>query len=365
MRSRLGILSSSAKSWHRGGGRLPATARDAVLARATRLSADAQAVLEAIAVVPQRAEVWLLEALLGPRITLLDECLVSGMVAADGAAVSFRHELARLAIEERIAPHRRVRLHRDVLAALLESDGVEVDAARFAHHAEAADDGRATLEFARSAAQQAAASASHREAAAQYRRALRQSARLDPVERAEMLERFADECHVTAAWPEEEASLLEAIECHRHAGDKLGEGRTIRMLAGAIACKVPDPERVRTTLRQAIEVLKQLPPSLELAQAYLGISSTFLANEEAQPAFEWAQRARSWRTGSATQTSRRGRSGSPARWSGCWGGRRVARNLNAHWRSRVSAASRTVPGSGTWAWSRSPCASGIARESIS
>ena len=274
-----------------GGRRLPATARDAVLARATRLSADAQAVLEAIAVVPQRAEVWLLEALLGPRITLLDECLVSGMVAADGAAVSFRHELARLAIEERIAPHRRVRLHRDVLAALLESDGVEVDAARFAHHAEAADDGRATLEFARSAAQQAAASASHREAAAQYRRALRQSARLDPVERAEMLERFADECHVTAAWPEEEASLLEAIECHRHAGDKLGEGRTIRMLAGAIACKVPDPERVRTTLRQAIEVLKQLPPSLELAQAYLGISSTFLANEEAQPAFEWAQRA--------------------------------------------------------------------------
>lgn len=275
-----------------GGRRLPATARDAVLARATRLSADAQAVLEAIAVVPQRAEVWLLEALLGPRITLLDECLASGMVAADGAAVSFRHELARLAIEERIAPHRRVRLQRDVLAALLESDGVEVDAARLAHHAEAADDGRATLEFARAAARQAAASGSHREAAAQYRRALRQSARLDPVERAEMLERFADECHITAAWPEEEASLREAIDCHRSAGDRLGEGRAIRMLAGAIACKAPDPERVRATMLEAAAVLEQLPPSLELAQTYLGVSATFLANEEAQPAFEWAQRAR-------------------------------------------------------------------------
>ncbi|MDE3133427.1 MAG: AAA family ATPase [Acidobacteriota bacterium] len=275
-----------------GGRRLPATARDAVLARATRLSADAQAVLEAIAIVPQRAEVWLLEALLGPRIALLDECLTCGMVEAEGAAVGFRHELARLAIEERIAPHRRVGLHRAVLAALLESDGADADAARIAHHAEAADDHGATLEFARVAARHAAASGAHREAAAQYRRALRQSARLDSVEHAEMLEQFAAECHVTAAWPEEEASLRDAIECHRRAGDRLGEGRTIRMLAGAIACKAPDPERVRATLLQAVGVLESLPPSLELAQAYLGIASSFLANEDAEPAFAWAERSR-------------------------------------------------------------------------
>ncbi len=282
-----------------GGRRLPATARDAVLARATRLSADAQAVLEAIAVVPQRAEVWLLEALLGPRIALLDDCLASGMVGAEGAAVSFRHELARLAIEERITPHRRVRLHRDVLAALLESEGVDVDAARLAHHAEAAADGKATFQFAHVAAQEAAASGSHREAAAQYRRALRQPARLDPVEHAEMLERFAAECHVTAAWPEEEASLREAIECHRRAGDRLGEGRTIRMLAGAIACKAPDPERVRATLLQAVGVLDQLPPSLERAQAYLGIASSFLTNEDAEPAFAWAERSQALADGLA------------------------------------------------------------------
>ncbi|MDE3132129.1 MAG: AAA family ATPase [Acidobacteriota bacterium] len=275
-----------------GGRRLPATARDAILARATRLSADAQAVLEAIAVVPPRAEVWLLEALLGPRIALLDECLACGMIWADGAAVSFRHELTRVAIEERIAPHRRVGLHRAVLAALLEADGVQVDAARIAHHAEAADDRGATLEFARIAAQQAGASGSHREAAEQYRRALRQSAGLDPAERAEMLERFAAECHVTAAWPEEEASLREAVECHRRLGDRLGEGRTIRMLAGAIACKAPDPERVRATLFQAVEALESLPPSLELARAYLGIASSFLATEDAEPAFAWAERSR-------------------------------------------------------------------------
>ncbi len=55
------------------GHRLPASARDAVLARAMRLSADAQAVFEAIAVIPQFAAVWLLEALLGERLGLLDE----------------------------------------------------------------------------------------------------------------------------------------------------------------------------------------------------------------------------------------------------------------------------------------------------
>jgi len=114
-----------------------------------------------------------------------------------------------------------------------------------------------------------------------------------------MLERFADECHVTAAWPEEEASLLEAIECHRHAGDKLGEGRT-NPYARRRDCV--QGARARTGAHDATAGNRgagAAAASLQLAQAYLGISSTFLANEEAQPAFEWAQRARELAGGSA------------------------------------------------------------------
>ena len=100
--------------------RIPHSVRDAVLARAARLSPDAQALLDAVAIVPQRAELWLLEALGALTGSALEDCLVSGMLRADGPGVVFRHELARLAIEESLPPDRAVELHSAALAALAE-----------------------------------------------------------------------------------------------------------------------------------------------------------------------------------------------------------------------------------------------------
>ena len=48
-----------------GGTDVPPTVRDAVLGRMSRLGASAQAALEAVAVVPPRAEIWLLDEVLG------------------------------------------------------------------------------------------------------------------------------------------------------------------------------------------------------------------------------------------------------------------------------------------------------------
>jgi len=81
---------------------IPSTVRDAVLARAARLSPDARALLDAVAVVPQQAELWLLEAVGPEQFHALGECLNSGMLARQNGSVAFRHELARLAIDESI-----------------------------------------------------------------------------------------------------------------------------------------------------------------------------------------------------------------------------------------------------------------------
>src|SRR5581483_2234978 len=70
---------------------VPATVRDAVLARAARLTPAARTVLDAVAVVPQRAEVWLLEALVEGALDALDECLSSGMLSGQVDGVGFRH----------------------------------------------------------------------------------------------------------------------------------------------------------------------------------------------------------------------------------------------------------------------------------
>src|SRR4051812_9799711 len=85
---------------------IPSTVRDAVLARAARLTPDARAVLETAAILQPQADLWLLEQLAADAIPGLDECLASGMLTKSSDAVAFRHELARLAVEESLDPLR-------------------------------------------------------------------------------------------------------------------------------------------------------------------------------------------------------------------------------------------------------------------
>ena len=74
---------------------VPETVRDAVLARAARLSADARPRLDALSVLPSGADAGLLEALAGPSTELLTDTLASGMLTTQNGVLSFRHELAR------------------------------------------------------------------------------------------------------------------------------------------------------------------------------------------------------------------------------------------------------------------------------
>ena len=102
--------------------RVPPTVRDAVLARAARLTPSARSLLEAAAIVPRRVELWLLEELGQLPPGSLDECLSAGMLVADMDGVAFRHELARLAVEESLAPDILINLNRRALAALSGSE---------------------------------------------------------------------------------------------------------------------------------------------------------------------------------------------------------------------------------------------------
>ena len=59
-----------------GGREIPPTVRDAVLARAARLSATAGGLLGAVSVSQPQAELWLLEALASePQLACLEECV--------------------------------------------------------------------------------------------------------------------------------------------------------------------------------------------------------------------------------------------------------------------------------------------------
>jgi DNA-binding CsgD family transcriptional regulator/tetratricopeptide (TPR) repeat protein len=97
---------------------VPPSARDAVLARAARLSAEAREVLDVAALTGARVEARLLESVTGCPPSVLDELLESGLLVGDGAWVRFRHEIARLAVAHAVAGHRGQVIHGLVLAAL-------------------------------------------------------------------------------------------------------------------------------------------------------------------------------------------------------------------------------------------------------
>src|SRR5689334_11200535 len=92
-------------------GEVPATARDAVLARAAGLSGEARGVLETAALAGGRIDPRLLDA-------AVDEVVTAGLLVGDGPSLRFRHELTRLAVEQSIPAHRTGRIHASILAGL-------------------------------------------------------------------------------------------------------------------------------------------------------------------------------------------------------------------------------------------------------
>lgn len=269
---------------------LPATVREAVLARAARLSPQAETMLEAVAVAPPDVPLWLLEALCSGDVDGLDECLTSGMLVHGAEGIGFRHELARLAVEDSLSPTRRLALHRTALGALAEPPTGPLDLERLAHHAEAAGDAAAVLRYAPAAGDHAAALGAHREAAAQYRRALRFAASLEPRERAELLHKYSFECYLTDQQEEAFDALERAAASFRELGDARGEGDSLRRLGNILWCP-GRTEEADATSRRAIAVLEQLEPGPELAWAYGNLAALRKDAGDTEDALAYGARA--------------------------------------------------------------------------
>ena len=272
------------------GSPVPATVRDAVLARAARLGPPARAVLEAVAILPLRGELWLLEALAGDDLGALEECLASGMLRAEAQAVHFRHEIARVAIESTLPPDRRLALHRGALAALAGSPERRPDPARLAHHAERAGDTGAVLEYAFVAGEWAARVGAHREAAAQFARALRFADGLEPRQRAELLDRRSYECYLTDRIPEAIEARRQALEEYKSAGDQLRQGDAHRWLS-RLSWFEGDNASAEREAAEAVALLEPLPPGRELAMAYSNMAQLRMLAADNRGTAEWGERA--------------------------------------------------------------------------
>jgi DNA-binding CsgD family transcriptional regulator len=264
--------------------------RDAVLARAARLCDDARTLLDAVAIEPARVELWLLEALLGGDPVGLDACLASGMLRAERNTVGFRHEIARVVVEEALSPHRRVQLSRRALGALTAAIGRRPDLARLAHHAEAADDATAVLRYATAAAERACKLGSHREAAEQFARAVRYAGGLTGPQRAELLERCSYECYLVDRISDAIDARRAAMDEYRLVGDRRREGDAHRWLS-RLAWFAGDGDKADEEARLSLDLLVPLGPGRELAMAYSNYAQLRMLTSDEPGAIEWGMHA--------------------------------------------------------------------------
>jgi DNA-binding CsgD family transcriptional regulator/tetratricopeptide (TPR) repeat protein len=269
---------------------IPGSIRDAVLGRTARLGDRARIVLDAVAVTPPQAELWLLEGLADDAGNGIDECLNAGVLAPVPGGLAFRHELARRAVEESVPLHRRMELHRRALNALAAPPVGEPDLARLAHHAEGAADADAVVRYAPAAALHAASLGGHREAAAQYARTLRFAGDSPTELRAGLLERLSQECYLTDQMDEAIDALEQAVTCRRELGDNLGRGAALSALSRRFWCSGNKPAAERAGL-EAVDLLEGLPPGRELAMAYSNLCQLAMNAEDAPATAMWGMRA--------------------------------------------------------------------------
>jgi DNA-binding CsgD family transcriptional regulator len=261
-----------------GGHEIPASARDAVLARAARLSEVARVTLDLAALDSWQVDPELVARAGDVPLETFDELVSAGLMRADGSRLRFRHELGRRAIESEVPPHRRVAGHRALLGTLTEN-GCDDDA-RMAYHAEEAGDAGLVAAYALSAARHAAAMGANRESAAQYERALRFPPR-DARQLAELYDAYAAQVGLLDDWTRAAEANERAIELFHEVGDSRREGLAYRKLRHVYWRLCRGPESL-AALKQSLILLEPLGPDPELARSLAALASEVWNDDAAE-----------------------------------------------------------------------------------
>ncbi|MFD1948420.1 ATP-binding protein [Nocardioides aestuarii] len=213
------FVTEVAKEPHRP---MPASVRDAVLARTHEIPASDFEILQLVASAPDHVDDRVLPRL-GvdlPSLRRLDE---TGLLNRAAEGIVFRHELARLAIESTIPVGGAARLHARLLEAL---EGLEPrNPAVLTHHAVAAHDAPKASAYARQAAAEAISAGAHGEAAAFFEIALQHLGAEPPAERAQLLVDLAFQQYMTGQLPKAIRNVEATFPLWAQANDLAGEAR--------------------------------------------------------------------------------------------------------------------------------------------
>jgi DNA-binding CsgD family transcriptional regulator len=272
---------------------VPASIKDAVASRLRRLQKEERNFLEELSLIPGSVSPTVLIALYGEEADRLSaKCIERGILLADeNGTLRFRHELARLATSAAMPASHRTRAHTKILTALLAGRDAELKSDQIVHHAASARDSQNVLKHAPEAARRAAEAGGHREAALHLATALRFINEASPETAATLYENWAYEAGLALRIDDE------VLEARRHAislwralgrSEKVAEN--LRGLSRLHWYRGQSTE-ARHYSDQAIQVLEDMPPSIERALAYSLRSQLCMLNDHMDEAVLWGKKA--------------------------------------------------------------------------
>ena len=266
---------------------LPPSISNAVLGRVAKIDERSRRLLELVSMMPSRIPSAVLDAVMPGWEGAAEEPERRQLLTIDSKHVRFRHALASSAIRSSVPSARRRRLHAEILEALLAAGA---DPALIVHHAEEAGDFEALADHALLAARRAAAVESNREAYAHFRRAAEFAERLSEGEQAELFEELAVMSYTVGRLDDAFAAIHRAISLNAEGDNLVAEGRCHRLLS-RFNWYAGNGQEAWNEGRVAVETLEHLGDSVDLAQAYSGLSQlAMLASHDAE-AITWGTRA--------------------------------------------------------------------------
>ena len=245
----------------------PASVREVVLARVASLTPAGRHAVDVASQLGVRFPVDLLIAAAGADAAGVDDCIEHAALTCAGDEAAFRHEIARATIDDAMPPLRRAAVNRAILACL--QTRPDVDVARLATHATAANEADPAFGYGVQAGDRAARLGSHREAVEHYRNALRFASGRSAPERADLHEQVAAECMVTDEMDEALIAAEEALRLREQLGDPIRVGAAHAAL-DYICWYLAMGTRSEEHGRLAVEILEPHGPTRELAEALAG-----------------------------------------------------------------------------------------------
>jgi DNA-binding CsgD family transcriptional regulator/tetratricopeptide (TPR) repeat protein len=254
------------------GGAIPRTVQEAVLARVGQLDSESRKAVEAVSIAPRSMELTHILALTAVEGDAPDRAVAAGVLIGDNTGYSFRHELARLAVQSSIPEPRRVLLNAVMLDQLADSN----DLSRLAHHAINTNDPDTILTYVPPAARDAARRQTHHEAVGLFAAAYPYADKLDKDARFNLLADYDLSLRITNHQDEALRIASELVDLARTTEDVrlLGVALRIRSRALWVTSQV---SKSNDEISASVSVLEGLGDSEDLGESlYIAANNQML-----------------------------------------------------------------------------------------